>query len=411
MGPPTSQTSLTLEGEETADAVVRIGSMLDGGYLAVQGPPGSGKTRAAARLTLKLIMDGKSVGITANSHAVISHLLDEIGRQADREGQTFRGSQKGGLDHISQHPSITQRTDNTLMVADLDDGANIIAGTAWMFSREDFDQRLDYLIVDEAGQFSLANAIAIGAAARNLVLVGDPLQLAQPSKGTHPVGADASALGHVLGSAQTLPDDLGIFLDHTHRLHPKICSFISEVMYEDRLRPVPGLERQTISGVDELGGSGLRWKPIIHSGNRTASPEEAEAVCDTFGRLLGRTFTDRLGNEHVLQADDILVVAPYNAQVRLLKEKLQPGAQVGTVDKFQGRQAAVVICSMTASSVEEIPRGMEFLLSRNRLNVAVSRAQALAVIIGSPKLMTVKCRSVEQLRLANGLCRYVEMAL
>lgn len=408
--PPTSRGSLVLDDEETADAVLRIGSMLDGGYLAVQGPPGSGKTRAAAALALKLIRAGKTVGITANSHAVISNLLDEIGNQADRQGLVFQGSQKGGGDHISRHSSITQRTDNTQMASDLADGANIIAGTAWMFAREEFDQRLDYLIVDEAGQFSLANIIAVGGAAMNIVLVGDPLQLAQPSKGTHPAGANASALSHVLGSAETLPDELGVFLNHTYRLHSDICSFISEVVYEDRLLPVPGLDLQHLSGADELSGSGLRWMPIDHSGNRTASAEEVEAVLDSFRRLLGRKFTDRFGNEHPVGVDDILVVAPYNAQVRMLKEALPAGAQVGTVDKFQGRQAPVVICSMTASSIEDIPRGMEFLLSRNRLNVAVSRAQALAIMIGSPKLLTVKCRSVEQLRLANGLCRYVEMA-
>jgi uncharacterized protein len=296
------------------------------------------------------------------------------------------------------------------MVVDLADGVDIVAGTAWMFAREEFDQRLDFLIVDEAGQLSLANAVSIGGAARNLVLVGDPLQLAQPSKGTHPAGAGASALDHVLGTAETLPEDIGVFLDLTHRLHPKICAFISEVVYEDRLRPAPGLERQRISGEDELGGSGLRWRPVHHGGNRTASSEEAGEVASCVAQLLGRTFTGRDGEERTVGLEDILVVAPYNAQVRLLKEKLPDCAVVGTVDRFQGRQAPIVICSMTTSNIDQIPRGMEFLLSRNRLNVAVSRAQALTIVIASPELLGVRCRSVKQLRLANGLCRFVEMA-
>jgi uncharacterized protein len=279
-----------------------------------------------------------------------------------------------------------------------------------MFAREEFDQSLDYLIIDEAGQFSLANAVAVGAAARNIVLLGDPLQLDQPSKGTHPHGADASSLGHVLGEARTLPDGLGIFLDHTHRLHPDICSFISEVVYDGRLHPMAGLERQAIGGTGVFGGSGLRWRPVDHTGCRVDSPEEAAEVLACYQQLLGRSFTDRDGAERTMGHEHILVVAPYNAQVRRLKEALPPGAQVGTVDKFQGRQAPAVICSMTTSSIEEIPRGLEFLMSRNRLNVAVSRAQAMAILVGSPKLLTISCRSVEQLRLVNGLCRFVELA-
>jgi len=401
---------LVHQGEEGADAVVRIGLGLDGGCLAVQGPPGSGKTRAAARLVVALVRADKTVGVTANSHAVISNLLDEVGRQADLEGETFRASQKSSGEHTSSHSSVVQRGSNEKMAADLEGGVDIIAGTAWMFAREEFDQGLDYLIIDEAGQFSLANVMAVGAAARNVILLGDPLQLAQPSKGTHPDGASASALSHLLGDAGTLPDELGVFLDHTHRLHPEICTFISEVFYEGRLRSTDGLERQRIGGTGELGGSGLRWRPIDHTGCRVDSTEEVEEVRACYEQVIGRRFTDRDGAERTIDPEDILVVAPYNAQVRRLKQALSADAQVGTVDKFQGRQAPVVICSMTTSSIEEIPRGMEFLLSRNRLNVAVSRAQAMAIVVGSPKLLTINCRSVEQLRLVNALCRYVEMA-
>ncbi len=402
--------NLVISGESAGDAVVRVGSQLDQGCLAVQGPPGSGKTRAAARLAITLIEAGKTVGITANSHAVITNLLDEIGRQADAAGVVLKASQKGNGEHFSHHPTVTQRASNDQMAADLTAGVDVLAGTAWMFARPEFSQSLDFLILDEAGQFSLANAVAIAGAARNLVLVGDPLQLPQPSTGTHPIGADASALGHMLGDSGTLADDLGIFLDRTYRLHPEICAFISEIVYEGRLHSVPGCERQSISGGDGLGGSGLRWRPVDHTGNRVDSPEEAHEVLDCYQALLGRAFTDRDGAERSILPQDVLVVAPYNAQVRMLKEMLPPDALVGTVDKYQGREAPVVIVSLTTSSLEDIPRGMEFLYSRNRLNVAVSRAQALTIVVGSPKLLTVKCRSVDQLRLVNGLCRYVELA-
>jgi uncharacterized protein len=214
----------------------------------------------------------------------------------------------------------------------------------------------------------------------------------------------------VLGKAETLPDDLGLFLERTHRLHPEICAFISEAFYEERLRSAADLERQRIDDAGALSGTGLRWRPVEHSGNRVDSPEEAMEVLRCYEQLLGSTFTDRKGKPRTVGSEDILVVAPYNAQVRRLRQVLPEGALIGTVDRFQGQQAPAVICSMTTSSVEEIPRGMEFLLSRNRLNVAVSRAQALAVVVGSPNLLTVTCRSVEQLRMANGLCRFVELS-
>ena len=404
-----SQGSLRRKDESPDDAVLRLALALDGGTLAVQGPPGSGKTRTAARTIVALTVAGRRVGITANSHAVITNLLADIIECAERTGAEVRISQKsddgGGL----THPWVTQRTSNDQMAADLAT-ANILAGTAWLFCRPEFDQSLDYMVVDEAGQLSLANVVAAGTAARNLVMVGDPNQLAQPSKGTHPPGVDVSGLSHLLGDAATMPADLGLFLDHTHRLHPEICRYISEVFYDDRLASLPGCERQTIGGEGPLAGSGLRWCPVEHSGNRTASQEEAEAVRELIIGLEGRAWTDRAGGGHMLNLDDILVVAPYNAQVSLLGHLLPAGVEVGTVDKFQGRQAPVVIVSMAASAAEDVPRGMEFLYSRNRLNVAISRAKALSIVVASPALLSAQCRTVEQMRLVNGLCRFVELA-
>jgi predicted RecB family nuclease len=398
------------DNEAPDDAVVRLASSLDGGTLAVQGPPGSGKTRTAARTIVALVRAGKRIGVTANSHAVITNLLADVVACAEKDRQQLRISQKsddgGGLDH----PWVTQRTTNEQMVSDLA-SANVLAGTAWLFCRPEFDQSLDFMVVDEAGQLSLANVVAVGTAARNLVMVGDPNQLAQPSKGTHPLGADVSGLTHLLGGAATMPPELGIFLDHTHRLHPQICTFISEVFYDSRLASLPGCERQAVGGDGPVAGSGLRWCPVEHEGNRTSSTEEAEAVRQLIFELVGRAWTDREGNEHALGVDDILVVAPYNAHVSLLGHVLPHGIQIGTVDKFQGRQAPVVIVSLAASTAEDVPRGMDFLYSRNRLNVAVSRAKALSILVASPALLSAQCRTVEQMRLVNGLCRFVELAV
>jgi superfamily I DNA and/or RNA helicase len=269
---------------------------------------------------------------------------------------------------------------------------------------------LDTLVVDEAGQLSLANVVAVAPAASNLILVGDPRQLAQPSKGTHPDGAGASALDHVLDGATTMPSHVGLFLDRTWRLHPDICTFISEQVYDGRLEAEAHCSNQRVADGALLGGTGLRWLPVQHEGNRTSSVEEAEAVGEVYRALLGRDWTDHDGEQHTIGRDEILVVAPYNAQVRQLADHLPDEARVGTVDKFQGQEAPVVIVSLAASSAEDVPRGMEFLYSRNRLNVAVSRAKALCVMVGSPSLLDVRCRSVEQMRLANVLCRYVEMA-
>ena len=330
--------------------------------------------------------------------------------EAAEAGVEVRGIQKaddgGGIDH----PSVEPAKDNDQVAAALAEGANLVAGTAWLFAREELEGGLDTLVVDEAGQLSLANVLAVAGAADRLVLVGDPRQLAQPSKGTHPEGAEVSGLDHVLGDHATMPEDLGLFLDRTHRLHPDICRFISEQVYDGRLESEPHCALQAIDDGPVVGGTGLRWLGVDHESNRTSSVEEAHAVAEAFEALLGRGWTDGEGQRKTLGLDDVLVVAPYNAQVHLLAQHLPEGARIGTVDKFQGQQAPVVIVSMTASSAEDIPRGMEFLYSRNRINVAVSRAQALSVMVASPKLLTVHCRTVNQMRLANVLCRYAELA-
>ncbi|HMR09967.1 MAG TPA: DEAD/DEAH box helicase, partial [Polyangiaceae bacterium] len=271
----------------------------------------------------------------------------------------------------------------------------------------------DTLIVDEAGQMSLANVVAACRGTRNLVLVGDPAQLSQPSKGVHPPGTERSALEHVLSDAATMPEHLGLFLRHTRRLHPAICGFTSDIFYAGRLSALPELAKQQITaqGACRLAGAGLRFVPVRHDGNTDESEAEAAAIAELIDEMLAAKaqFVDEEGRARALTRDDMLVVAPYNMQVALLRSRL-PGVRVGTVDKFQGKEAPVVFFSSAASSIEDAPRGAGFLLDPSRLNVATSRARALSVIVASPSLLAARCRTPEQIKLVNALCAFVERA-
>ena len=296
---------------------------------------------------------------------------------------------------------------------------NVFAGTAWVFTDEKAPV-LDVIFIDEAGQMSLANAVGVSTAAKSLVLVGDPQQLAQPGKGSHPLmpeeatelypfGATASALQHVLKNNETVPDDEGIFLDVTQRLHPEICKFISEAMYNGRLENAPHCNKRSIIMATGAHESGIRWCPVEHEGNKMYSTEEVDAIKNIVSQFVGSSVINKSGEVRTLSEADIMIVAPYNSQVNDLKVAL-PDCQVGTVDKFQGLESPIVILSLTASSSEDVPRGMDFLYSTNRFNVAVSRAKTLCIVVGSPRLLAARCNSVRQLQLVNVLCRYVQMA-
>jgi len=242
------------------------------------------------------------------------------------------------------------------------------------------------------------------------IVLGDPQQLVQPSQGTHPPGAGVSSLEHALEGHATVLPERGLFLATTHRMHPDVCAFISEIAYEGRLHAEPGCEVQRVLGEDSLSGTGLRYIAVEHEGNRTTSPEEVEVIASEFAAMLGRRWIDKGGVERPLTSDDILVVAPYNAHVARVVERLPAGARVGTVDKFQGQEAAVVFYSMASSGPEDMPRNLEFLYSLNRLNVAMSRARCLAVLVASPQLLAVRARTVKQARLAAALDRLVLLA-
>jgi uncharacterized protein len=273
---------------------------------------------------------------------------------------------------------------------------------------------VDVLFVDEAGQISLANVVAISRATESLVLLGDPQQLDQPLRGTHPPGADRSALAHVLAGQATMPPDRGLFLETTWRLHPELCAFTSEVFYDSRLEPEPHLvvQRLATRAATVLGGVGPRLLEIPTVGADSESPDEADEVARVARSIVegGSSWVDENGDERPVTWEEVLIVAPYNAQVGAIKRRLPLEARVGTVDKFQGQEAPVSIYSLTTSSPELAPRGMDFLYSRNRLNVATSRARCITIVAASPDLLRVRARTPAQMRLANALCRYVEMS-
>jgi predicted RecB family nuclease len=386
---------------------------LDSSYLFIQGPPGTGKTWTGARIVVDLIRRGQRVGVAATSHKAIHNLLDEVGPAAREAGVAVRGLKKTtqGNPETEYGASWVRGAPDTDKLVAAAPRAQLVAGTAWLFADARFDGGavIDTLVIDEAGQVSLADALAMGTAARNVILLGDPLQLAQVSRGTHPEGVGASVLEHLLGTHATVPAEMGIFLDHTRRMHPDVCRFISEIVYDNRLAGLPELANQATAF-----GTGLRYLPVDHAGNVAAAPEEAERIAREIRRMLGGSWTNRDGVTRPLAESDFMVVAPYNAQVRLLRRTLQAAGlgdvPVGTVDKFQGREAAVVFYSMATSSAEDVPRTLDFLFSRNRLNVAVSRAMCLACIVASPRLLESRARTIEQMRLINALCRFAELA-
>jgi predicted RecB family nuclease len=403
-------------GESALEAAIRLGLALDHTTLAIQGPPGSGKTYTGAHMIVALVAAGCRVGVTATSHKVIGHALDKVHEAAEEAGTSVRLGQRHVPDEPPTSPHARPLGGNAEALAAIEAGElDVVGGTAWLWSRPEFEAAVDVLFVDEAGQFSLANAMAVAPAGRSLVLLGDPQQLEQPLQGTHPPGAERSALGHVLGSDAVIAPTAGLFLETTWRLHPRVCAFTSEVFYEGQLRAEPSLGRQDLAGTAPADGVGLRWLPVEHEGDATESVAEAEAIARLVGGLVsgGARWTDRHGHERAVGLADIVIVAPYNAHVERIARTLAaagfPAARVGTVDRFQGQEAPISIYSMATSTAEEAPRGLAFLYSRNRLNVATSRAQCLALAVGSPALLRVRCRTPAQIRLANALCRLVEI--
>lgn len=402
-----TETMVARPGHEAVSEAITAIADLDSSYLLVQGPPGAGKTYLASHAIVEMIRVGKRVGVAAHSHKAINALLAAVEARANECGVIFRGVKKSSNER--QFFENGRCISNTL---DNDEASNggyqLIAGTAWLFARPDLDQTLDFLFVDEAGQVSLANVLSMGVSARSIVLIGDQMQLSQPIQGDHPGGSGRSALEHLLGAAATVPPERGVFLAETRRMHPSICRFISDAVYDGKLQADADASRQRLVlgavADDALVPTGLRFVDVIHEACAQRSPAEAKRLKQAYDALIGQRWIDRDGVERSLGVADVLVVTPYNMQANLLQSVLREGARVGTVDKFQGQQVPVVLISMTTSSGDDLPRNIEFLYSKNRLNVAISRARCLAVVFANPRLLEIGCNTVAQMKLVNTLC-------
>lgn len=394
------------------DAIKQVVRNLDQCVLFIQGPPGTGKTYTGSHVIVDLLKAGKRIGVTSNSHHAINNLLAAVEAQALEEGVTFSGLKKSadGEGNEFEGRCIRSIENKKAFLAACVPSIALTAGTVWILANEAFTEQLDYLFIDEAGQVSVANLVAMGMAARNIVLMGDQMQLSQPVQGVHPGRSGDSILDYLLDGTPTIAADRGVFLATTWRMHPDVCSFISQAVYQGQLSSAPGTERQVLlldGQRPEIPASGLMFCPVQHDGNSQSSNEEAAQVKALYAYFLEQRFIDSEGQEHAIGLENILVVAPYNLQVQVLKQALPAGARLGTVDKFQGQEAEIVIVSMATSNENYLPRDIGFLYSKNRLNVAVSRAKSLACIVASPDLTAVRCVTPQEMSLVNGLCMAV----
>ena len=407
-----------LPGAPDEASVTAVIVALNESAIAIQGPPGAGKTRVAAAAIVDLASRGRRIGISSNSHKAIQKLIEEVQKKAPAGGPMLRITKINRAPDDDLIARGLVRGAESMKDVDLDapDAPQIVGGTAWAFADPSAAGRFDYLFVDEAGQVSVANLVGMAPAARNLVLLGDQMQLGQPIQGAHPGESGQSALEYLLREHHTIPASLGIFLGTTWRLHPALCRFISGAVYDDRLQAEASAASRIVKGRAGVAGlvgkeAGIVFVPVAHEGNGQASDEEVEAIAAIVRELRGRELTGTSGararRASALDEGDLLVVAPYNMQVRALRAAL-PGVRVGSVDKFQGQEAPVVVVSMGASAGDASPRGIEFLFSPNRLNVALSRAQSLAIVVGCPELARTRVRSVRQMKLVNLFCRIVE---
>lgn len=415
-------TPLQRADEAAVDAAIRVCGAMNGGCLVIQGPPGTGKSYTASRVIASLLANGKKVGVASNSHKAIANLLMACGDAVRERGLHLSGISVGGEANgpvFGENLNLRYIKCNAGAFSAY--SAGVVGGTAWLFTRPEWEGMLDFLFIDEAGQVSLANAVAMARCARNLVLLGDQMQLEQPVQGSHPGDAGLSALQYALKDTKAsrpdalvlhavVPPDYGLFLGESRRMHPSLCRFISESIYAGRLGAFGNCALQKVAVPANATGlitveSGIVFSGIEHDGNIQQSDEEVRRVLEIFGELSGRLYTDKEGNTRELRLKDFLFIAPYNAQVRALQSKLPPDARVGSVDKFQGQEAPVCILSLCSSYGEYGSRGLGFILDRNRLNVAISRAQCLAIVVADPRIATTPAGSLDEMRLVSLFCK------
>ncbi|KAL1511143.1 hypothetical protein AB1Y20_005962 [Prymnesium parvum] len=431
--PPTEGKGGVAEGDAAAAAAVDAVLRLDDSYLCVQGPPGTGKTHTGARAICELVLRGRRVGVMAVSHRAIANLMERALRMLSDAGVATHAIKLGGAkaevealqEACARGPTVSHV--RTAGAMELRDETLLIGATAWGFAHEALAGQLDVLFVDEAGQLPLAHLGGAARSARKLVLLGDQMQLPAPSEGHHPGTSGLSCLEYLLQDEQVVPPEMGVFLPTTYRMHPRLCELVSEISYGGRLVSHESCAHRTLQlGVRGAASppqllkvsAGVQFMEVEHSGNTQKAVEEVHAIAQVCDELLRSDIVTN-GRPRPLTWSDILVVAPYNQQVRALSEALGESARVGTVDRFQGQEAPVVIISLCHSQSDDgeqadflsaggDTRGVSFVLNQNRMNVALSRAQCLALVFGSPHLLRTSAKSVAMHRELNYLCRVIE---
>ncbi len=396
------------EPASTAEAMAGFLAQADGMGLSLQGPPGTGKTTVTGRLIATLVAAGQRVAVSSNSNDAINNLLLKV-----QEGLEATGCPALVVKAAS---SSSQKTDaaalagsrvQALQEKQLPANPAVLGGTVYTFVKDAYDDTpFDLLVIDEAGQVSLSNLLYMSRVARNILLVGDQQQLSQPNRAAHPEDSGLSCLDYVMADHAVVPPDQGVFLSTSWRMPPGLTVVVSELFYEGQLQGAAANVANTVAWNRQ--SQGLLFEPVLHSGNSTASNEEVEHIAQLVEQLLGLGYRLANGQTGELSYRDILITAPYNLQVNRLRKRLGERARIGTVDKFQGQEAPIAIHSLTASDGEAAPRGLDFLLDANRLNVAISRAQCLSIVVGSPELATGISTSIANVQRLSRLCRLLE---
>ena len=399
--------SKILQGENFDIEIPKVISNLQNSYLYIMGPPGSGKTFQASNSIIELIKKNKKIGVTANSHKVIHNLLSGVEKLAKKQNFIFEGLKMGNIENEESFYDgefiKTEKNEKKYIDAFKENKILLFAGTKYHLSQWYYQGKLDYLFLEEASQISVADLVALGGITKNIILVGDGMQLGQPTQGSHPGESGSSVLDYLLQGKDTISNERGIFLNKTYRLHPNINSFTSNNFYEGRLLINKENENRRIEYKKNttIKSEGIHTILMKHENRSQTSIEECEVIKNLMDDLIGCKFIDFDKSERPLTVQDILIVSPFNAQVNFLKARLQKGSLVGTVDMYQGLEAPITIVSMTSSSVEDLPRNKKFFFNRNRLNVAISRAQCCSIILLNPKLLASPPMDYDEFKLMN----------
>ena len=405
--------SSIIDSNNFIEEIPKVILNLNNSYLFIQGPPGTGKTTQASNVIAELISKGKKIGVVANSHRVVHNLISKVEKVCENKKINFSGFKKGTANNeesIYEGNFITTCFKDDNYPSLLSEKHQLYAGTKYHFAKEYYDQKLDYMFVDEAGQLTTADIVAVGTAAKNIVLIGDQMQLPQPSNADHPGESGKSILEYLLEGSDTVPNEKGIFLSKTFRMNPKINKFISENFYENRLLcdEITSKRKIIFQKSTQIQSDGIHFISADHTDCSQKNEIEGKIIKDLYNQLSEHKIEDEFGKIKKLTNEDILTISPYNIQVNYLKSILPKDSRVGTIDKFQGQEAPITIISMTSSDSDNLPRAKNFFFNRNRLNVAISRAQLMSIIIFNPLLLQTSAHTLEEIYLIENFFKLMK---